>query len=305
MKKLLVGISLALSMVMASGCGEDVSAQLAAWNALKDGSMERIAGFRGQLETLTETFGGLPSFEGFEGLAARRTALEGKITALRELISGAEGTLTSQGEAMMAALAKKKIADANTAMSSAEGAIDGAMSSITESIADITSDSEQMTSLGALVTSITEVQGRAAGEHLATTAGVHDFLDIDFQSNSAEFDMASENTGPALERLVALASACDESRFSIHGHASKEGNAERNQTLSEQRAQAIRAYLLTHDVEEEQITGTVGHGSADSAVAEPEPESAEATAMDAGLLEAIRNVNRRVSINIETACPAA
>ncbi len=303
-----MGKKLAIAMIASAfiaGCSEDVSQQTAAWETLQSETTERIAGLRTSFDEARASVDGLPSFEGFEGLAARKAALVAQFGTVEEAISGAESALSSQADAVAEALAQKKIAAADAALSAARESLTGAFDSASSALEGATAEAGLMSSWGNLVTSVTELRGRAAGEHLPTQTGVHDFLDIDFQTNSANFDLENDHTAPALERLVALTSGCTTNRFSIHGHASKEGNAERNQTLSEQRAEAIKTYLLEHGVTAEQITGTVGHGSNDSAVPEPEPESPEAEAMDPGLLEAIREVNRRVSITLETACEAA
>ena len=297
---------IALAAVLMIGCGEDVSSQIAAWDTLRSGTETKISGFKTQLETLKGALGALPKFEGFGALTEKRNALEAKINGLSDMISGAEGSLKEQGEALVTAFGKKKIADADSALASAQEAIDGTIASCTEGFASAQSELDAVSSYGKAFTGIGTVTKAASEVHDPKATGHVDFLDVNFKPASAEFDLSEGSSSQAaLDRMVALTSACDEMKFEIHGHSSKEGGEAINKKLSGERAEAIKAYLLGHDVEAGQILKTEGNGFDHTAVDEPEPKSPEAEAMDKDFLEAIRAVNRRVSIDITEACPAS
>lgn len=80
---------------------------------------------------------------------------------------------------------------------------------------------------------------------------------INFAESSTEFRASAY---PRLERLVALASACKDSRVSITGHTDATGSPVWNQELSLQRAKAVRDYLVTGGLDRARLA-VAGAGS--------------------------------------------
>lgn len=72
-------------------------------------------------------------------------------------------------------------------------------------------------------------------------------------------------------------------KIAIEGHASSEGNPDFNRTLSDNRAKAVRAYLVSQGISEEMLTAK-GFGS-DNPIASNDTEEG-------------REKNRRVEFNI-------
>ena len=112
-------------------------------------------------------------------------------------------------------------------------------------------------------------------------------LDDLLAGRSVRFDIGKSEV-PAesyglLDRLADLAGACPSVGFRIVGHASSTGGAERNQQISEARADAVRAYLIGKGMAEARLS-TVGYG-------QTRPAASNATA--AGRAE-----NRRVEITV-------
>lgn len=64
-----------------------------------------------------------------------------------------------------------------------------------------------------------------------------------------------------LARLVEILAADPDLAVEVQGHTDSTGDAARNQRLSEQRAQAVRGYLIAHGVEQARLTA-MGYGSA-------------------------------------------
>ena len=91
---------------------------------------------------------------------------------------------------------------------------------------------------------------------------------------------------------------CPGLRVLIEGHASREGSDQRNRTLSEMRADRVKFWLVERGVAPEKIEGTIGYGSLQNAVPEPDPTSEEARTMDPNALEAIRKQNRRIAVRV-------
>jgi outer membrane protein OmpA-like peptidoglycan-associated protein len=106
-----------------------------------------------------------------------------------------------------------------------------------------------------------------------------------------------------LKELVAFAQSCPELRFDITGHTSKEGAADKNQKLSEQRATSVKKTLVAAGVPEAAVGKVTGAGSTQPAIPEPDADSDDAKKLGPEKLEAIRNVNRRITITVTTHCP--
>jgi outer membrane protein OmpA-like peptidoglycan-associated protein len=74
---------------------------------------------------------------------------------------------------------------------------------------------------------------------------------IQFAINSPRIDPESH---PALDEAVKALQDNRGFRVELEGHASSEGGDERNQELSEQRAQAVLDYLVSHGVDKSRVT---------------------------------------------------
>ena len=79
-----------------------------------------------------------------------------------------------------------------------------------------------------------------------------------FESGSATI---VESSYPRLDRVVEYMVHKPYARIRISGHTDNVGNARRNQRLSEDRAKAVRQYLVTKGIAAERIEA-VGHGDA-------------------------------------------
>lgn len=85
---------------------------------------------------------------------------------------------------------------------------------------------------------------------------------ITFETNSAEL------TAPAKKQLDVVAAALKNDRlaeysFNVEGHADPRGDADTNLSLSQQRADSVRAYLIsTHDIAAERLKAE-GRGDRD------------------------------------------
>lgn len=72
-------------------------------------------------------------------------------------------------------------------------------------------------------------------------------------------DILAEGAGPSLDRVVSSVQWRLEAQVSVEGHTDDQGAEEYNQRLSERRARAVAAYLVSKGIEEERIT-TRGFG---------------------------------------------
>jgi OOP family OmpA-OmpF porin len=77
-----------------------------------------------------------------------------------------------------------------------------------------------------------------------------------FETGSATIDPSSN---PRLDRVVEYMTHMTSVRIRIAGHTDNVGNAQRNRALSQTRAEAVRAYLVAHGVDEARVEA-VGYG---------------------------------------------
>lgn len=124
---------------------------------------------------------------------------------------------------------------------------------------------------------------------------VTNFPGVLFIVNTDKFKMDEPSTMESLNKIKALVDQCEDLTVEIEGHASSEGNAKRNQELSEMRAQAIKSWLINQGIDGKRIVRTVGYGSSRPTIPEPTKGSKDA-------LEAARKQNRRIAVRVIETC---
>jgi outer membrane protein OmpA-like peptidoglycan-associated protein len=77
-----------------------------------------------------------------------------------------------------------------------------------------------------------------------------------FETGSANIDPSSN---PRLDRVVEYMTHMASARIRIGGHTDNVGNPQRNQALSQQRADAVRSYLVSHGIDGGRVEA-VGYG---------------------------------------------
>ncbi|MDP2270066.1 MAG: OmpA family protein [Archangium sp.] len=102
---------------------------------------------------------------------------------------------------------------------------------------------------------------------------------IFFKLNSADIEPDSERT---LQRALAALRDNPDARVEVGGHTDDTGSAERNDTLSQARAQAVAGWLVAHGIDARRLTSK-GHGST-----RPKVKNTD---------EASRAINRRIEFN--------
>lgn len=124
---------------------------------------------------------------------------------------------------------------------------------------------------------------------------------IRFNVNTEQIDFNDPSTRANLNEILEyLRESCEDLRVMIEGHASSEGPAARNQELSVLRAREVAKWLYSQGIPQERIQGAVGFGSSIPRV--PEPTPAVARRMSKEQLEAIREQNRRIELEILEDC---
>ncbi len=150
-----------------------------------------------------------------------------------------------------------------------------------------------------LIAGVRERSGCPAPPKVGT---ITNFPAIYFIVDTDQFDFSRPETDESLAKLLAYVNQCPGLGVIVEGHASREGSPERNQTLSDMRANRIKTWLMERGVEPSKVEATIGYGSRQNAVPEPDPKSAEAKKMDPVKLEEIRKQNRRIAVKVVRTC---
>ena len=95
---------------------------------------------------------------------------------------------------------------------------------------------------------------------------------IQFEFNSAQISSQSQQALTNLSQAL-LSSELKGSNFAVEGHTDAKGSADYNHKLSEQRAQAVREFLISKGIVESRLIAT-GKGSSELANSE-QPFAAE------------------------------
>jgi outer membrane protein OmpA-like peptidoglycan-associated protein len=127
-----------------------------------------------------------------------------------------------------------------------------------------------------------------------------DFPDILFIVNTDEFNYEYPGTNSSLIKLLDYIKQCPGLQVIVEGHASAEGDAKRNQELSDMRAKRVRTWLIDQGANPGTIKSTIGYGSRMQKI--KEPTGAALKKISAADLEAIRKQNRRMTIEVVRSC---
>lgn len=124
---------------------------------------------------------------------------------------------------------------------------------------------------------------------------------INFVVNTDQLDLDDVQTEKNLQELwMYMKGSCEELQVIIEGHASADGPPERNQELSELRAQRIKQWLIDNGISASKIRSAVGRGSTSPKVMEPSADVAKK--MSKEQIEAIRSKNRRIEVVVVKDC---
>lgn len=106
------------------------------------------------------------------------------------------------------------------------------------------------------------IKGGAKGE------GKFRFNNLNFASGSATI---SGTSGSEVDNLAAILNAYTDVKVSVEGYTDSKGNPDANQTLSQQRADAVKARLISKGIAENRIV-TKGFGAANPVATNDTPE---------------------------------
>lgn len=279
-----------------AGCSEDLGPITATWNQLQATWTAKAGELRKQASAIAAGVKAMPApgatDTAGQGLLSKVTAA---LAAHDKLLGGLDTAISTAANSVQEALKTGKVATVQKAIDDSKAAYDAAVAKVASSATAVSALFNQLKTHNA------EVAAEAAK---AYTAGARtDFSDIDFKPGKAEFLFDRPNTQATLDKLLAFVNSCPQLTVDIVGHTSNEGTPAANMKLSVDRAKAVQKWLLSKGVAKKKIHSVSGKGATENIVVEPDPKSDAAKAMPPAALEELRRKNRRISVNVVTACP--
>jgi outer membrane protein OmpA-like peptidoglycan-associated protein len=304
MKNICIALSLAgLALV---GCDEqkatptttqataaDLSGPTTAWKKLDGDFTTKIAGFKKDHEAASTALKALPAAAAGDMMGSFiRTRLSSKLEGQAKTLTDMEGKITKSRTAWDEASKKGDVAALNTWLGTTTTEFGKYGTDLTKLSTDLKEYSHEL-----------EVLKVSAADAAKKKDGMVNFSDIDFKVGSAEMDLSKKSSKDAFDRLLGFTKTCKEMTFAVHGHTSKDGDKTKNEKLSLDRAETVKKALVAKGVDAKKITEVKGLGSSMSFLPEPEPGSDEEKSMDKAELESVRNINRRIELDVVTPCP--
>jgi outer membrane protein OmpA-like peptidoglycan-associated protein len=284
-----------LPLLALLGCSKGVGYVSRTWAELETSMLAKVAELRAEEASMNAAAKALPKVEAAD---ATGQALLAKLQSAQRvhasLLAGLDSTLHTGRTAVQEAVRTGRVGNSLKAVIDARSAFDRNLVLLRRSGAAVEADTRR------LEAHASEASAEAAR---TSTAGARmDFVDIDFQTDTANFSLASPRTQANLEQLLRLVNRCPGLVVDVVGHTSGEGDAVVNMKLSAERAQAVKQWLLGNGVGKQKVRSVRGVGGTDPAVPEPPPTAAET--MNKALVEEARRKNRRITVVVVALCAA-
>jgi len=300
-----------LGLVVA-GCKDDLRPMTAEWNTVTAKWQTRADALKASGLDQTQKLSALCATAGLDpGNVAAKTCAGLKETQLTD--QAQFDTLRSSMARHQAEVAKAikrgKGPEVSAAMEAAKGEVTALLGRVSDKGEP---RDEALKSLQAAVTSELEAAKVAAiaaeaKAELWRQAAVDrkplELTDVRFTKGTAELEAPDSVAQSQLQEFKVWANRCPELRFTITSHESKELAAAEAMKLTRKRAVAVEKFLVDNGVAASKIVRASGNGSKTQIADEPAPASAAARAMNPEELEALRNKNRRITIQAVDVCP--
>ncbi len=302
----LVGLGLLLA-----GCRDDLKQMSTGWSAVKAEWQTKAEVLKLDDAEQAKRFVALCSFAGLDpGNVASKSCVELKVTDQAD---------RAQLEALLTGIARQEVAvDQSVGRGkrlAASAAIETAKEEVTMLFARVT-DSAQLRreALKGLQLAVTqELEAAKTAAIVAETKALLwrrasidrtplELTDIRFTQGTAELEGPEAGKQRQLQELLVWANSCPSLTFSVAAHESKELAPAQAQTLTDGRALAVLKFLVANGVAPAKIVSATGNGAKRPIADEPAATSAAAKAMNPDELEALRNKNRRITVQAVGVC---
>jgi len=303
----------AVSLLMVTGCKDDLKPVTATWSASAADWQAKADALKKEDAEQMQKINGVCSTEGLDpGNVAAKSCAELKMS-----IESDKTQLDSLNEAMArhkvlvdASIGRGKLLEVSVAMDAARAEVNTLLARVTQNT-DLRRESSkklqeavtvefEAAKAAALAAEAKAAMWRAA----AAEKKPLQLTDIRFMKGTAQLEGAEAGEQTQLQEVVAWANGCPALTFSITAHESKELPAAEAMKLTNARAQAVKKYLVDNGVAATKIVSAKGEGFKTTIADEPDPTAPAAKEMNPADLETLRGKNRRTTIQAVEACPA-
>ena len=311
MRRSIVAFSLAVLGLLLGGCKDDLRPVTADWTATTAAWQSKLDGLKAEDVELSQKVKGLCSTEGLDPAnPAAKSCAELTVTQQtdKQELDALVAALGRHRTAVDQAIARGKKLEVSVLMDAAKAEVGTMLARVTDN-AQLRREASK--GLQAAVTTEFEAAKAAAisaeaksmmWKQAAADRTPLELTDIRFTATELEAaDVAGQKQ---LQEVLVWANSCPALSFSITAHTSKELAAFDAKKLTDGRAAAVKKFLVENGVAPTKIVSATGMGAKKPIADEPEPLSDAAKAMNPADLEALRNKNRRLTIQAVTPCPA-
>ncbi len=312
MRRSIVASSVVALGLLVSGCKDDLRPVTAAWAVTTTEWQAKVEALKADDAELNQKMNGLCSTEGLDPAnPAAKTCAELKVTQQTDKLE-LEALVAALGRnraVVEQAMARGKLLEVSVLIDAAKGELTPMLARVTDNAQLRREASKRLQSAvtqefeAAKASAIAAEAKAMVWKQAAADKTALELTDIRFNPGTSELETAEAGAQKQLQELAVWANSCPALTFSITAHTSKELAATDAKRLTEGRAAAVRKFLVENGVAPAKIVSAVGAGSKKPIAEEPEPASEAATTKTPADLEALRNKNRRLTIQAVTPCP--
>ena len=307
-------LSIAVLGLLFAGCKDDLKPVIATWTPLAAQWQSQVDLLTTDDVTQTRKVNGLCSTEGLDpGNVATKTCAELKVTSQSDKaqLETLVAALSRHRQTVDATIVRGKRLEVSVVMEAAKTELTALIARATDNAQLRREASKQLQTVvdqeldTARALAVVAAAKAMKWKQASTERTPLELTEIRFTRGTAQLEGPEAGAQSQLQEVIVWANSCPALSFSINAHESKELAPAQAKKLTDGRAAAVRKFLVDNGVAASKIVGATGNGSTRPIVDEPEAASLTAAAMNPEELEALRNKNRRVTIQAVEVCQTA